>query len=284
MALSVVIATYNDPLGLYMTFFAMWMQLLSSPISEWEIVIAADNGSDYKWEKYPNVRCLRLTGGNRTGSPQGTRDAGIRAAKYETVLCIESHVAVSNVYEWLSRHHKECGNPALSFCPRIGEGPEMYNVWGSTTNWKGNLWYEKHIYEPKPGEHRIVQFGHSAFMVNRPWYLDSGGYTDLQKGWGGEEPFLCLKAWMLGNECWMVPQVAQAHFLTPGAHADDQTQTRFTRNFDIVRYVMDGIMPTGREFSVDLPILEERRRIEAGPFGGSLQALQDYLKKEKVIN
>ena len=58
MPLSVVIATYNDPLGLYMTFFAMWMQLMNSSIPQWEIVIAADNGSDYKWEKYPNCVCV----------------------------------------------------------------------------------------------------------------------------------------------------------------------------------------------------------------------------------
>ena len=279
MGLSVVIATYNEPQGLYLTFFAMWMQLMNSSIPEWEIVIAADNGSDYKWEKYPNVRCLRLTGGNRTGSPQGTRDAGIRAAKYETVLCIESHVVVSSVYEWFSRHHQECGNPALSFCPRIGEGPEMYNVWGSSTSWTGNLWYEKHIYEPKPGEHPIVQFGHSAFMVDRNFYLNSGGYTDLQRGWGGEEPFLCLKAWMLGNECWMVPQVAQAHFLTPGAHSGITESPQFKRNFDIVRYVMNGDPISG----LTPELQAERAKICAGPMEGSLDNLQNYLRGKGVI-
>jgi glycosyltransferase involved in cell wall biosynthesis len=279
MQLSVVIATYNDPLGLYMTVFSVIQQLRAIPTLDWEVVIAADGGTEYKWEKIPRVRCLRLAGGNRTGSPQGTRDAGIRAAKYPTVLCIESHVVVFNISEWLAAHWFECGNPALSFPRRVAEGPEMFDVYGSTTDWEGNLWYGHHVYTASDRPHRIVQFGHSAFMVNRNWYVDSGGYTNLQKGWGGEEPFLCLKAWMLGESCWMIPQAGHAHYLTPNAHGDSMMSVDFKRNFQIVRFVMNG--EPGNLF-LNPALLAERQKICAGPFHGHLSELRDYFKREGI--
>jgi hypothetical protein len=281
MRLSIVVATYHDPLGLYLTVFSVLQQLYASNIHEWEVLIVADAGTEYKWEKLPNVRCLRLTGGNRTGSPQGTRDAGIRAAKYSTVLCIESHVVVFNIQLWLDMHLTDCGNPALSFPARIGEGPEMFNVFGSTTNWDGNLWYGKHLYTPSDAPHRIVQFGHSAFMVNREWYVDCGGYTDLQKSWGGEEPFLCLKAWMLGNSCWMIPQIKHAHYLTPGAHGDAMHSEAFKRNFDVVRYVIAGEVGT---LKLTPELVAERQRICSGPFGGDLNKLKAYFQQEGIVS
>lgn len=280
MQLSIVVATHQDPLGLYLTVFSVIQQLMQqSIIHEWEIIIAADGGSEYKWERISNIRCLRLTGGNRTGSPQGTRDAGIRTAKYPTVLCIESHVIVSNIALWLDLHLTDCGNPALSFPARICEGPEAFNVFGSTTNWDGNLWYKTHIYTPFSEPRRIVQFGHSAFMVNREWYVGCGGYTNLQKGWGGEEPFLCLKAWMLGQSCWMIPQIWHAHFLDNRGAGAAMASDDFKRNFDIVKYVMAG---QAGNLKLTPELIEERQKICAGPFNGNLDSLKSYFQSEGI--
>lgn len=275
MDLSVVVATHADPLGLYMTVFSVLQQLQKSSI-KWEIVIAADGGTDYKWEKLPNTRCLRI----RTGSPQGTRDAGIRAAQAASVLCIESHIIVSDI-ESLYEAHKAL-NGAMTFPARIGEGPEMFSVYGSTTNWDSNLWYGHHLYAPQNGNqpYRVAQFGHSCFVIDRNWYIQSGGYTNLQTGWGGEEQFLCLKAWMLGRECWMVPQIWHAHYLTPNAHGDSLGSERMERNFAIGKYVLTGKISPG--LAVTPEMIQERQRIMSGPFGGDLNKLRDYFKKEGI--
>lgn len=272
--LSVVITTHNDPLGLYLTYFSLVQQLETSGL-EWEIVIAADGGSEYKWEKQPNTRCLRI----QTGSPQGTRDAGIKHAKYPAILCVESHVIVSNVKTWLEKHCAK--KAAISFPARIGEGPEMFNVYGSLTDWDGKLWYKHHLYQSQGEAYKVAQFGHSAFILNRDEYISSGGYTTLLKGWGGEEPLLCLKFWMLGKECWFFPDIWHAHYLTPNAHGSAMVSEDYAKNFKIVKFLITGQAPPGLFLTPE--ILAERKRICEGPFAGDVTKLREYFKQEGVV-
>ena len=273
MDLSVVIASYQDPLGLYLTTFAAIEQLSKTDLN-WEIVIAADGGTEYKWEKQPNVRCLRL----RTGSPQGTRDAGIRAAKYNDVLCIESHVVVSDIERLLLAH--QALNAAMTFPARIGEGPEMFDVYGTETDWDGNLWFKNTIYQiPNDQPYRVPQFGHSCFMIDKKEYEAVGGYTDLLTGWGFEEPFLCLKFWMLGRTCWQVPSIWHAHFLDNRGAGTAMASEAFQKNAQIVKYVITGNPGTLR---ITPEMIAERKRIESGPFNGNLNALREYFKSEGI--
>lgn len=280
LGLSVVIGTFNDPEGCYLTLFSLLNQLQTQSSLAWEVIIVADAGTEWKYENLPNVRVIRLTGSNRSGSPQGTRDAGIRQAKYKTVLSIESHVILTNPELWFWEHHRV--GATMSFVPRMAEGPEMYNVYGSETDWDKTLWFKRLLYKPISSDpYRICQFGHSAFMIDRDWYIQNGGYTNLLSGWGHEEQFLALKVWMLGGSCWMIPCISQFHFLTIGAHGEDLFSERFEQNWKIVRFVMNGEMFPGchrPEFQA------ERQRIMAGPFHGKLSELREYFAKEKVVN
>jgi len=273
--LSVVITSCHDDKACYLTAFAVACQLeqLAEPH---EIIIVADGGTEVKWENQ-GFRCLR---GN-FGSPQASRDAGIRVARYADVLVLESHVVVDDVPKLLLEH--QYLRAALTFCSRRAEGPEMFDVYGATTDWDGSLWYKRLLYEPcsdKP--YRVSQFGNSCFIVNREWYLSSGGYTNLMTGWGGEEPFLCLKAWMTGRECWLVPTVAHYHYLSPGAHGGEilgQSES-YKRNFQILGYVMDGRpMP-----NVTPEIKAERQKMLDGRFAGSTERLRAYFQREGVVS
>jgi len=282
--LSIVIAAHHDEPCLYLTVHAAKFQLERYEI-EHEIIVVADGGTPTKWEN-EGVRCLRVN----TGSPQGTRDAGIRAAKFRDVVCLESHVVVDDIAALLSVHREK--NSALTFPCRVAEGTEMFNVYGARTDWDGSLWYKNLVYEKLGNEpYRVSQFGHSAFALDRDWYLSSGGYTDLLHGWGGEEPFLCLKAWMLGRECWMVPAVRHAHYLTPGAHGDATSSAQFLRNMQTIAYVLGGerqlskIRKTfGVSFAITPEIQEERRKIRTGPFGGDLDKLREFMNSNGVMN
>jgi hypothetical protein len=274
MALSIVVATHQDPLGLYMTVMALLQQLATFK-EDWEIVIAADGGSGMKWEKIPNVRCLRI----QTGSPQGTRDAGIRSAIFDTVLCLESHVIVSDIKAFCAEHRRLGG--IMTFPARVAEGSEMYNVFGSETDFDGNLWIKKTLYNPKEYPYRVPQFGHSCFMINRHEYIETGGYTDLLKGWGYEEPFLCLKFWMLGKVCWQVPYVWHAHFLADRGAGVAMASEQFQENAKIMRYVIAGKQSPG--FIITPAISAERTKICSGPFNGNLEKLKEYFLKEGII-
>src|SRR5215831_11204902 len=275
MNISVVVATHADPLGLYLTVYALLQQLQSSQL-EWEIVIAADGGTPVKWEKLPRTRCLRIS----TGSPQGTRDAGIRAARYPLILCVESHVVVSYIEKWIKLHR--AFGATISFPARVGETSELFTVNNTETDWDGDLWIKYHL-SNKPECHRVAQFGNAAFMLDKDWYEKYGGYTLEQKGWGGEEPYLCLKAWMTGKECWVFPEIEMAHYLKPGAHIDYKQSPDYIRNMDIVRYVMSGsIPPRGRVLPLTPVLQKERQQIIDGPFLGHLNLLREYFKKEGI--
>ena len=284
MQLSVVIASHQDPLGLYLTTFAVIEQLSKTDLN-WEIVIAADGGSEYKWEKQPNVRCLRI----RTGSPQGTRDAGIRAAKYSNVLCIESHVVVSDIERLLLAH--QALNAAMTFPARIGEGPEMFSSFGYEMDWDSTFWNKRAVYRQKQDDpFRIVGFGHAAFLIDRDWYIRSGGYFLEMRGFGGEEPDLNLLAWQTGREIWMVPAVNHAHYLTPGAHRDATTSDDFKRNFCIAAYEHGGqeyLQKVESHFGYRLQrnaAIEARRQmICGGVFGGDLDKLRQWCQQEQIL-
>src|SRR5208282_2736716 len=96
--LSVVIASCHDDACCYLSVHAAKFQLERAEI-EHEIIVVADGGTPSKWENQ-GIKCLRVD----TGSPQGTRTAGIRAAKYDTVLVLESHVVVDSIAELVEVH------------------------------------------------------------------------------------------------------------------------------------------------------------------------------------
>lgn len=268
--LSVIITSCHDHATAYLTAFAVKCQLDKAELP-YEIIIVTDGGTEHKWEKQ-GFTCLRVN----TGSPQGSRDLGIKAAKFNDVLVLESHVIVSDIPKLLLEH--QYLRSAITYPIRRAEGPEQLDVYAHVTDWDDNLWHKKLVYSPvseKP--HRVAQFGASCFMLDRSWYLESGGYTDLLKGWGGEEPFLPLKAWMLGRECWQVPSVAHYHHLTVGAHAE---KPYLEANLAVVAYVIAGRRKPGLKITPEVEA--ERRRICAGPYQGDLDKLRDSMRAKEV--
>jgi len=262
--LSIVITTHRDDEGCYLTYWAVRQQDKSA-----DIIIVADGGTEIKWERQRNTRCLRGT----FGSPQASRDAGIRAALNNDVLVLESHVVVGNIEE-LHAWHRHNYHSAITFPYRIAEGSEQFNVYGQETDWDGNLWHKRLVYgAPTMKPYRVGQFGNSCFIVDKEWYERYGGYYLGMEGWGGEEPYICLKAWMTGRECWLVPTVWHAHYLTVGAHA---YVPGLNRNLAILKYLITGEVTNGFVPTVDDQ--NERKLICEGPLGGDVKRLREHLK------
>lgn len=290
MQVSLMIGTYNNPEGLYLSLFSALSQFENSDL-DWEIVICADGGTEVKYEKaHPNIKVLRFGGGNRLGSPQATRNAGIRGCSYRNVLCIDSHVVISDIRKWVSEHERL--GAAISFPAMVGGSHEMWKLYGSVFDWDASFWYKHVLYSPLKSEpYRILQTSHSGFMVDRDWYIKSGGYTDLQVGYGGEETFLGLKAWMLGRENWMIPSVWHAHYQPAGRNPNADLTENYKRNFMIAAYVMGGIeylRKTEAHYRGSLKITPEiefeRVRMCAGPYHGDLDLLRTYLKHQGIVD
>lgn len=282
------IPTHCNEEGLYLTIFAALSQLEKSNLN-WEILVVADGGTPQKWENvHSNVHCIRLTGSNRTGSPQGTRNVGIQNAQYKNVLCVDSHVIVSDIKKWVLEHERV--GAALSFPAMIGASQDMWKIYGSAFDWDSTFWNTHVFYQPKKSEsYRVIQASHSGFMCDRQFYMDSGGYTNLQNGYGGEETFLALKAWMLGRENWMIPSVWHAHFQPAGRNEGAEVKENYKQNFCIAAYVFGGhdyLEKIERYYGIKLKITmgieQERQKICAGPYQGNLNALRKYCERENI--
>lgn len=274
MDLSVVITSHQNSQGLYLTTFAAIQQLSNSGLS-WEIILVCDGGTEWKYEKLPNVRVIR----GRFGSPQGSRNAGILAASAERILVLEDHVVISNAKSLI--FNLIALGAAMVFPVRFYEGTELFNVYGTETDWDGNFWYKKTLYSPildKP--YRVPQFGHSCFAIDKKCYLDVGGYTNLLTGYGAEEQFLCLKFWMLGYQIWQVPSVWHAHYLSDHGMGGAMFSEQYKKNFQIVKYVLTG---DKQNLQITSEMKAERNRIEQGPFKGDINKLKQYLREQGVI-
>lgn len=288
MQVSFMIGTYNNAEGLYLSLFSALSQLEPSDL-EWEIVICADGGTEIKYENaHPNIKVLRYGGGNRLGSPQATRSAGIQGCSYGNVLCIDSHVIVSDVRKWVAEHQRL--GAAISFPAMVGGSHEMWKLYGSVFDWDTSFWYKHVLYKPRKNEsYRTLQTSHSGFMVDRDWFIKSGGYTNLQVGYGGEETFLGLKAWMTGRENWMIPFVWHAHYQPAGRNPNADLTDNYKRNFMVAAYVMGGVTYLRKveahyhaALKMTPDIETERARICRGPFQGDLDLLRNYLKIQDI--
>jgi hypothetical protein len=291
---SYCIATHNNPEGLYLSVFAALEQFEKSKL-DWEIVLVCDGGTPVKYEQaHPNIRCLRLTGANQKGSPQGTRDVGIRMSKYTNVLCIDSHVIVSDIEKWVHEHERL--GAAISFPAMVGTSAEMFKIYGNKMDFDGQFWNILTYSQPPEGRFEpfmVCQCAHSGFMVDRAWYQESGGYTMEQRGYGGEEPYLALLAWMLGRKVWFLPQIWHAHYMPMGRNDGAGESNGFAWNFMLCAYVFGGQkylekIQNNFAWAPPLKITPEiqrlRNKICAGPFNGNLDALRNYFKQEKVVH
>jgi len=295
MEVSLMIGAHADEEGAYLSLFAAIQQLEKSNLT-WEIVMVFDGGTPAKYEKaHPNIRVLRYGGGNRLGSPQATRDAGIRACQYRNVLCIDSHVIISDIEKWVLEHERL--NAAISFPGMVGTSLEMFRIFGGNKmDWEGSFWNVLTYPEPPNQKYEsfmVCQCAHSAFIVDRNWYLQDGGYTMEQKGYGGEEVWLALLAWMMGREVWFIPQVNHAHFMPASRNEGAGQKDDFARNFLLCAYVFGGqkyldIVKNSFAWAKPLVINPEiarlREKICKGPFRGDLDLLRAYFNQNGVVN
>jgi hypothetical protein len=117
-------------------------------------------------------------------------------------------------------------------------------------------------------------------MISKADYLAVGGYTDLLVGYGGEEPLLCLKFWMMGRICWQVPSVAHYHFLSDHGMGGAMLSDQYQKNFAITKYVLTG---KSDGLQVTPAMRAERQRIESGTFKGDINLLHAYMQREGII-
>lgn len=301
-AVSVVIPHHGDVEGAYLTAAAASVQLDASGL-EHEIIFVADNPnapagaqcSPQFPSKAYTVNC---------GSPQGARDYGIKRAASRYVFCLDSHVVCSDGFFSMAKSLMYLERPALVF-PGMALHSRSQKYWGFKLD-ENSFWSAGYHNEPdakimasgKYAHHYPIQnCGHGAFLVDRDIYLQTGGYCLEQKGWGGEETFLNLKMWMLGYQCFMMPQYFHWHYMDRSRNTTARLSEGFKNNFAIAAYAIGGeaaMQRVYRHFDKTLPwraqreadivkrATPEREKILAGPYGGDFGKLKKFFVENDI--
>lgn len=256
---SIIIGARNEGKTLPLTITSLMEDMYTSGITKFEFIVQ-DNGStdetsrffEWKlvdkggWQKYQySPRGMVAEGILRIFfdpvlSNVGTRNKGVEKARYENIIFSDAHQivrpgTVKAVLETLIKHEGIVHAPiswvgASSFNPdpgyqysyKIGE-----KIWGT--------WNKIKVADTA---FAIPICGHAFLAVKKKQFLEFRGYPQAQRVYGGGEPYLDTKYWMLGSTSMMEPRALVYH-LSAGRdynwHSNDLIFNMF-----LVSYIMGG--------------------------------------------
>lgn len=245
---SIIIGARNEYPQVAMTIGNLMEDMHNSGIDKWEIILM-DNGSlddtsiFFEWKhtraptfkKYLGYVPATARSGRKSyiHSPRGlvhegylrifydpvysnvgTRNKGVLKARYKNVIFSDAHIIVrpGTIRSVVSTLIK---NKGIVHAPIGWMGASCYNhqagyqysykvgekIWGT--------WNKSRISEDKA--FYIPLCGHAFLAVRRDEFLETRGYPYAQRVYGGGEPYLDTKYWMLGKTSMMDPNALVYH-------------------------------------------------------------------------
>lgn len=254
---SVIIACYNDQYWLYQTIERLYEgqdpdsfevivvdDCSTTPIMVTDFIYKATD------MKYLPVRVLRNTVHQGVGY---SFDRGVKEAVGDTIVLMGSDVLVkdrswlSEAEKWSADHPKAIGCAVCNcLSPKNTDfdAPDMKKLYGATINWVNT--YYKHPFgneflpadycidiinasslsSPIEGRDDCVPCIIGAFYVTTKgfyqyingWDTD-GGVNKGHQHWGGLEPWISIKTWLLGGECRVIRSLEVGHIFGRLTHA-----------------------------------------------------------------
>ncbi len=256
---SIVIGARNEEKTLPMTVTSLMEDMASSGITRYEIILQ-DNGSEdetsrffawkpeekgLRWKYVYSPRGMVNEGKLRIFydpicSNVGTRNKGVGHAKYENIIFSDAHIIVRpntvfNIIETL------INNGGIVHAPIawMGASPENNDA-GYQYSYKvgEKIWGTWNKIKVADTPFFIPLCGHAFMAVKKAEFLRYRGYPLAQRVYGGGEPYLDTKYWMLGSTSMMDPRCMVYH-LSAGRgynwHNDD-----LLHNMLLVSYILGG--------------------------------------------
>lgn len=316
---AIVIPSYNDAAGLWYTVAACRADLEAdfSP-DDYEIIAVVDGPEDDETRVIlgmkQNAMCRVLNVNTRT--PQKNRHIGLLQTDAPYVFFLDSHIVPSRGYfKRMYDSMLETGAAMIHAGHCFWRRDKCGTAYAYHMNWKDQFWSEtaECVPQAKDRPYPICLAGHGAVCVDRAQYLEVGGYWDALEGWGGEEPQLNLKFWLLGKTVMMEPRVYHWHFMPMKRNlCGIQVSDRYAKNFMLVAYASGGqkyldavhyffnqlqnghksidealaaeaILPYSAIYdAIPKEAEAEREAVCAGPFGGDLDRLREYFVAEGI--
>jgi glycosyltransferase involved in cell wall biosynthesis len=256
--ISIIIGARNEYPQIVMTITNLMEDMRASGINKYEIILM-DNGSidetsrffawkpeekGVRWKYIYSPRGMVAEGRLRiffdpVCSNVGTRNKGVEKAKYQNIIFSDAHIIVrpGSIKEvvgtliqfggivhapiaWMGAS-PENPDPGYQYSYKVGE-----KIWGT--------WNKIQVESDKP--FYIPLCGHAFMAVKKEEFIRFKGYPLAQRVYGGGEPYLDTKYWMLGSTSMMEPR-ALAYHLSAGRgynwHSDD-----LLHNMLLVSYIL----------------------------------------------
>ena len=220
LLLSVAIATINEGADLE----AMLAMLYAGKDVPDEVVIVDDGSLEPIGPRlagpFPKVRVIRNE--TRTGSGRAKHQAAA-ACTGDLIAIMDSHLRPP--WDWVSLWKEQAQSfPCALFCPRslAFQTTSTFDGRGATFEWDDQIGFIKPVWakhQPHMMSYTVPCLLGGAYLIRRTHLDLLGGYAPLFDGYGCEEEYLSLRAWLCGLECRVTP------FL-PMPHNYDRTVTR----------------------------------------------------------
>lgn len=218
--ISVIIRTCNEWPLVASTIHAYAEDLEFSGIP-YEIIVATNKCTDDtpdilldKYRRWVRAGLLKVVEFNDRNSHWGAANAGIAAASGKYIVISDGHMSISyGTMARLLNGAKEHGG--------IWFGAEQQ--WNDTTNIKTYqydlklltcFWGYRCRSQPSGNNdqpYKIAMAPHCLLLVSRDEIDRYGAYSPPFATYGGGEPYLCLKWWMMGSSCWIDPLALCRH-------------------------------------------------------------------------
>lgn len=296
LSVSVVVTAINEGPDLEMTLGSLSRRLRAQ-----DRIVVVDDGSIEPLRA--RVRAFELRSGievvylrhERRRGCAASRDAGSRAISADLYVFVDSHMTFPENWldEILAAH---AVHPNAILCP-ISADLDAHDVregghWGTNADlyFHAELGIRSHWapinVEGKGSTIRTPAIMGACYAVSRPVLRAIGGWSMGLRGWGFDEEFACVRAWLLGYEVRLVASTYAAHRYTrdfeaiarvdTSGSAEDPWVLTYTRAY--ANYVLFGeAIWVGTDEDIRLAAKE------AGRFRSQWEADREFLLARKQI-
>jgi hypothetical protein len=246
--INIVIAHRGHPMGLWATITSCIEDLRDSGISYRFVIVI--NGETVIPDATKQLLSVLEKGKIRDLilhaeplSPPTARQMGTESCKGKYIFFFDNHCLVRHGYfKRAIESMEKYGADVLhsSTCYYAGDQLLYHYPLGLHKNFWADDMAEAPVHGNEP--YKIAMGGHGGFIVRRATWEEVGGYGPIMMfvGWGGEEPYFDLKAWMFGKTVWLDPQLVHYHYADTRSysrhHSDD-----YYRNLMLAAHLIGGV-------------------------------------------
>ena len=204
--ISVIVPSHNEGQNLRRTVHS----LLATLPPNGEIVVVDDSSTDGSTSFLEHgYGALTVTRPSKRLGVAGARNHGASLASGEVLVFSDAHVEAP--IGWIDQLCAPLKSAPVGIVGPVISAMGNRAIKGYGQTWSGpNLevqWLTRQALSPYP----VPLLGGGFMAMRRDFFDETGGFDTGMTTWGMEDSEICLRAWLLGYQCVVVPTAEVAH-------------------------------------------------------------------------